>query len=284
MYVSQKSTRTKSHKALQLTFSFAPDTRPSHLAQRPHRKDFSVFTVTLKIGLLAVFLSDIFSGEPNNIETRYQILWVPNNIETRYQIRRYQIILDRVPNSIKTGYLFHWGPILDSSGSRQLERWPRRRDVGGGCGNNVWIYLGGYPVPIETGYLILSAPNTCRGPECPSGNSLSLRYGLSQRHCLRNLSCPRRSARQCSPRLSFKPPLMPRHAFPTTPCPAAFQSGIAQLDNYATFAKVTCNATRTPMGTTLLNRPVIALKTVMDATSKGTSTLLCRRSCPFDRV
>ena len=63
---------------------------------------------------------------------------------------------------------------------------------------------------------------------------------------------------------------MPRHAFPTTPCPAALRSGIAQLDNYATIAKVTHNATRTPMGTTLLNRPVIALKTVMDATSKGT--------------
>ena len=55
---------------------------------------------------------------PNNID------WVPNNI-------------DWVPNSVETGYLFRWVPILDSSRSRQLERWPRRRQAGGGRHNDV---------------------------------------------------------------------------------------------------------------------------------------------------
>ena len=42
-----------------------------------------------------------------------------------------------VPNSVETGYLFRWVPILDSSRSRQLERWPRRRQAGGGRHNDV---------------------------------------------------------------------------------------------------------------------------------------------------
>ena len=64
---------------------------------------------------------------------------------------------------------------------------------------------------------------------------------------------------------------MPRNALPTKPCPATLRSGNVQLDNYATIAKGTRNATPMAMGTTLLNRPVIALKAVMDATSKGTN-------------
>lgn len=67
---------------------------------------------------------------------------------------------------------------------------------------------------------------------------------------------------------------MARHALPTTLPPPTSSEGNALLHNYATIAKGTCKATRTPMSTALLcavlDRAKTTLKAVMDAARTGT--------------